>query len=262
MDKVTLINNFSRSAPFYDRYANVQRQAALELSQEVKEGPFRQILEIGCGTGDYTCALRNKFRDARILALDISREMIAVAKDKLKGERIDFMLADAESADLDERFDLITSNACFQWMMDLEKVLLKYRDMLKNKGIISFSMFGPRTFWELNISLRSVFDDLSIYATSVAPLDKIECILKKHFKEVSVRESRYSESFTDLRQLLDKIKYTGVRGNVSGDKIIFSQRLLKELEKAYLHRFKQIRATYQVFFCVGKNKLSKRNVGL
>ena len=255
MDKETLINNFSRSAPFYDRYANVQRQAALELSQEVGEGRFRQILEIGCGTGDYTCILRNKFRNARIIALDISREMIVVAKDKLKGEGIDFMVADAESANLNERFDLITSNACFQWIMNLEKALLKYRNMLRNKGIISFSMFGPRTFWELNVSLRSVLEDLSIYATRVAPLDKVECILKKHFKEVRIRESRYFESFTNLRQLLDKIKYTGVRGNVSGDKIIFSQRLLNELEKAYLCRFKQIRATYQVFFCVGKKQI-------
>lgn len=249
MDKETIIRNFSRYAYTYDRYANIQKCAALELLKSIKEDGIGKILEIGCGTGNYTLLLREKFSNAELKAIDISSKMIEVASRKIKNKRIEFILEDAESINLDENFDIITSNACFQWFDDLGRTLIKYKNLLNKNGIILFSIFGPDTFQELNISLKHVFRNISPSASNFMALEEIKNILRKNFSKPEVKEARYEESFSCLRDLLNKIKYTGIRGDGLNAKIFLTPRLLKKLEEIYLHKFKYIKATYQIFFC-------------
>lgn len=252
MDTEAVIRNFSRYAYVYDKYADVQKCAAQELLKEIKKGNFTKILEIGCGTGNYTLLLRNKFRDAKLKAIDISDKMIEVASKKLKDNQIEFMVADAQNLDWDGEFDLITSNGCFQWFADLEKTLIKYNSLLKNSGIILFSIFGPATFWELNASLEYILKNASVDADNFMAKERIEKILNKNFKEIKIREMCYKEYFPHLNDLLTKIKYSGIRGGGANGKISFSRKLLEELEKTYLYKFQRIKATYQIFFCRGK----------
>ncbi len=84
MDKQTLIKNFSKYAYAYDKYADVQNTAAFELISQIRENGFKSILEIGCGTGNYTAILRQKFKIAKIKAVDISGKMIEIARNKVK----------------------------------------------------------------------------------------------------------------------------------------------------------------------------------
>ena len=254
MDKIRLIKNFSRSASFYDRYANVQRNCATELLRRLTQVRFNKILELGCGTGNYCSLLREKFSEAQLTAVDISEPMIAVARNKLKGSKINFVVADAEDASFGEGFDLVTSNACFQWFEDLERSLIRYKEMLENKGLILFSLFGPLTFRELNVSLGDLFKSVSVRATRFATKETIESLLKKHFVDVLVEEKFYEEAFEELGSLLEKIKYTGTAGFGFKEKVFLGPRRLENLETAYLERFGRIRATSHVFFCRGRKQ--------
>ncbi len=72
---------------------------------EVTDG--KTVLDVACGTGvlipDY---IRRKVR--KCVAVDISRNMIEIAKNKFsKYENIDFLCADAENFDFNEKFDSI-----------------------------------------------------------------------------------------------------------------------------------------------------------
>jgi hypothetical protein len=78
---------------------------------------------------------------------------------------------------------------------------------------------------------------------------QINKILKRNFNEFKFKELRYQESFTSLLGLLNKIKYTGARGNGASSKTSLGPRYLKKLEEVYLNKFHQIEATYQIFFC-------------
>lgn len=252
MDKKILIRNFSRYAYLYDRYADTQKIAALKLLAEIKENSFNKILEIGCGTGNYTLLLREKFKSAALKVIDISEKMMEVALGKLKNAGIKFIIADAETIKLDEKFDLITSNACFQWFNNLTNALLKYKGLLNKGGIISFSVFGPLTFRELNASLIFVFKNVSVSADKFMPKEKIEEILKQNFTQVAIKEIIREESLPDLKSLLNKIKYTGIRGQGLNGKILFTPRIFKQLEAVYLDKFKQIKVTSQIFLCQAK----------
>lgn len=249
-DKKTLIRNFSRYAHLYDKYANIQRMIACELIKKVPSDSVTNILEIGCGTGNYTHLLRKRFKCARVKALDISNRMVEIAKRKLQDKGIEFIVGDGEFIELDGEFNLITSNAAFQWFEDLNRALLNYRDMLIKKGIIAFSIFGPETFWELNESLREILDKPgTLSADNFLEKDRLERILKAYFMKASVKEMIIKEEYPSLMKLLSKIKYTGVRGDGLNGSFLWNRTLLNNVEDAYRTRFGGIEATYQIFLC-------------
>jgi len=251
MDNSKIANNFSRYAHLYDKYASVQNRAALKLTGSLRNNNFSKILELGCGTGNYTLMLRREFSGAKIKALDISEEMIYVAQNKFKNKDIEFMVADAQKPILDRDFDLITSNACFQWLDDLGKALRGYAKSLRKGGSVYFSIFGPRTFYELDTVLKNVLEESRLDSAYFCDRDSLRAMLKDDFKSVKINEVCYKESFGSLKGLLEKIKYSGIRGNGLNKKVYFSRGLLARLEKAYLDKFQEIGATYQVFFCRG-----------
>ncbi len=249
INKNTVARNFSRYAHIYDKYADIQRLAAEGLIKELPSNGIKNILEIGCGTGNYTRLLRERFKDSSIKALDISRRMIEVAKEKFPEGKIDFILVDAEEVNINDKFDLITSNAAFQWFNNLERVFVRYKKALKKNGVIAFTSFGPFTFLELNQSLREVLDkDVSISSANFLEKGELNTILKRHFKEVWMKELIVKEKHSSFGELLKKIKYTGARGRGANGHFLWSEGLLKKIEEAYNKRFGRIEATYQIFF--------------
>lgn len=251
-NKEIVKKNFSKCARYYDRYATIQNLCGSRLIAKIETDGFGRVLDIGCGTGNYTKLLRERFPKARIKAIDISGEMIEVAKEKLEDRGIEFIIADGETVDFKERFDLISSNASFQWFEGLEKTLSRYRRLLNKNGIILFSAFGPLTFYELDNSLKELSGRYSkISSCNFFEKTTIEKILKCLFKEIEVEQKVYKESHDSLSELLKKIKYTGVRGNGAGKRRLWTSKTVSDLEKIYRRRSKDITATYQIFFCKG-----------
>jgi len=249
--KEVIKNNFSKYARYYDPYSNVQDRCAGILIGKTASDSVASILDIGCGTGNYTELLRRKFPEARIMAVDISPEMVDVAKMKLRHGKIEFMVADAEKADFNEKFDIISSNSSFQWFEDLGLALSKYKAYLSEKGQISFSTFGPQTFFELNESLvGSAHDSAPVSSRDFAGKEKIEAVMREHFKEFTIEDLMFKERYASLPELLKNIKYTGTRG-YSRMKTFWTPAMAQSIEKRYRERFKDIVATYEVFVCRG-----------
>lgn len=252
MNKEIIKKNFSKYARYYDRYSTIQNICASRLISKIERKGFDRILDIGCGTGNFTRYLKEKFPGAHIKAVDISEEMIERAKEKLP-EGVDFITADGEAIDVNEKFDLISSNATFQWFDDLEAALLRYRDMLNEGGIISFSIFGPLTFCELNTSLKDLLDrDISINSCNFVEMNAVERIMERSFKNVEIDNGTYKEDHDSLRELLRKIKYSGTRGDRIDNNGFWTPKIMDNLERAYRERYGSIVATYQVFFCKGE----------
>lgn len=252
ISKGTISENFSKYAGVYDQYSTVQNLSALRLIEEANSSSFRNILEIGCGTGNYTKLLREKFPKACIKAIDISGEMIKIAREKLRNEKIEFVIADAENLKLEKSFDLISSNASFQWFENLEADLARYKEALNKGGFVLFSTFGPRTFHELHSSLEEFSrKSLSLVAGGFLAKQEIERMLKRFFGEVQVREKIYKEKYSSLWELLEKVRCTGTRGGGLKGEIFWIPRTIASIEKIYIKRFQSIVATYQLFFCRG-----------
>ena len=238
--KEIIERNFSRYAPFYDKYADIQLAAAKRLLEVLPKGGVDSVLEIGCGTGNYTRLVRTRFPAARIKALDFSSRMIEVARQKLQGDGVEFITADAEEFDPDGPFDLVTSNAAFQWFIRPEETIRKFREALAGGGRLAFSTFGPKTFWEL----REMLDDGSGVASGgFLDEEALEKMLNGYFSNVCIKKLVVKEVYPSIVELLRKIRYTGVRG---GGKRAFPW---KSTEGLYRKRFGRIEVTYEIYLC-------------
>jgi malonyl-CoA O-methyltransferase len=250
IDKDLIKRNFSEYAKYYDRYASVQNACALKLVQKINTPGPENILEIGCGTGNYTWLLRRRYPDSEITAVDISDEMIRIAKTKLVRDNIEFITADAEEIRFNRKFDLITSNASFQWFDDLQGSLERYKNILARGGSIVFSIFGPRTFGELGICMGKYNGkNFSISSTDFIEKKRIEDILRAISPEPVVEEEIIKENHSSVFELLKKIKYTGTRGNGMNGNKMWTRRTINEIEDIYIREFGEIVSTSQVFFC-------------
>ena len=250
MDKKIIKGNFSKHAASYEEHAAIQKSCAEELISMLGDGVFGDILEVGCGTGMYTRMLCDRYAGASITALDISEDMVRVARKKLEGERLKFEIADGENLAFDKKFDLITSNASFQWFEDIDRAFGLFRENLKPGGTLLFSMYGPETFQEFKAVLGYFFGARRWLSSSKFLLCReVEGILKKHFTECEVTEARFSADFLSIWDFLKNIKNTGTRGEGLGQGIFLGKYSLMELERKYIEKFGSITATHHVYFC-------------
>jgi ubiquinone/menaquinone biosynthesis C-methylase UbiE len=83
---------------------------------EAVKGKPRKILDLGCGTGSTTILLKQAFRDAEVIGLDLSPYMLVMAEYKTKqlGLEITWRHGLAEATGLEkESFDLVTASLLF-----------------------------------------------------------------------------------------------------------------------------------------------------
>ncbi|HON56218.1 MAG TPA: methyltransferase domain-containing protein [bacterium] len=251
------IHNFSKNAKYYDNAAIIQNSIIDKMLPLLKNQNFDYILEFGCGTGNYTKKIIETCAFKKILAIDISNEMLTIAKSKIFDNRIFFLQCDASEIDRQnifniEKFDLITSNAALQWINDKHNLLKKIKILLKNNGKFIFSIFGNNTFAELNRVIKKFFSDENINIASHYFLDKsaLSQILQENFSNVLISDFFINYHYENLMDLLKSIKYTGTGGEPLIKNKMFTKKKIDELEKLYFENFGKITATYQFFICV------------
>ncbi len=246
--------NFSRYAHCYDRYAQVQNRCAERLIALVRGKAVDRIVDVGCGTGTYTARLRAEFPHADITAVDISPEMIAMARARLPDSGVEFIVADARNLCFEKTVDLITSNAAFQWLEDLEPVLRQYKGMLNENGRVVFSLFGADTFQELSTVLSLAYGkDVPLSSRSFFPRRCLQELMRRVFSACQIQEEIMPEEFSGVRDLLNTIKYSGTAGQGILRKGLLTPRFIDRLETVYRREFGGVVATYHILFCEGKS---------
>lgn len=250
VDKHVLNKNFSKSVHTYDEHSDVQKKCAEKLIDMIDLDYFSKMLEIGCGTGYYTSLLSDRYPESEILAVDISSEMIKAADNKLGGRNIQFKISDAEHIDLDEKYNLITSNASFQWFDDLDKTFKTIAGMLNEDGVFCFSMYGPETFKEFKEVLSHHFGTRPWLSSSqFVDKNEIERLVSKYFSKIEVFEDSYSMDFFSIWEFMQNIKKTGARGEGLGKDIFLGKYIIRELEGTYIEKFGSIISTHHIHFC-------------
>jgi ubiquinone/menaquinone biosynthesis C-methylase UbiE len=106
-----------------------------ELLLKYVPADCENALEIGCGTGAFARELARRCR--RVVALDLSMEMIRVAQSRSgQFENLEFEMADAMTYNFPQsRFDFICSIATLHHL-DQRQLLLKIKNALKPRGVL------------------------------------------------------------------------------------------------------------------------------
>ena len=85
---------FDNIAPRYDLLnhtlsVNIDRIWRRRAVNEVRRANPRRILDVATGTGDLAIALARRIRDVQVMGVDLSEEMLAVARRKVEARGLD-----------------------------------------------------------------------------------------------------------------------------------------------------------------------------
>ncbi|CAK8163372.1 hypothetical protein CAXC1_340004 [Candidatus Xenohaliotis californiensis] len=128
---------FNKHSQTYHSQSFLQRFTAQSLMNKLylMQSP-KNILEIGCGSGNLTKIINHKYPESNLYALDISPKMLQIIQNnkKLMKNNI-YFAADACKIVTKKKVDLLLSNMTMQWIDTLEDSLIKLSKICKNMAI-------------------------------------------------------------------------------------------------------------------------------
>lgn len=117
----------------YDSFKDVRYQPFYDLANLIVPVDQLKAIDLGCGTGEQTAILHQKFEHADFVGVDSSAEMLEQSK-RFENDRLHFRLGAIEDeVKSATRYDLVFSNAALQWV-DGHEVLFPQLMALLNAG--------------------------------------------------------------------------------------------------------------------------------
>lgn len=126
----------------YARFSDERSRPFFNLLDRVPQRPFKSIVDLGCGSGELTVALSDRWPDAKVIGLDSSPQMLARAEPLVRPGRLEFVAGAIE--DYAEPVDLIFTNAALQWTTEHETLFPRLAGLVKPGGAFAVQM--PHSF--------------------------------------------------------------------------------------------------------------------
>ncbi|KUJ62372.1 trans-aconitate methyltransferase [Flavobacteriaceae bacterium CRH] len=124
----------------YNKFKNIRYQPFYDLIDFIKPIPNMKAIDLGCGTGEQTAILADKFKESNFLGVDSSDEMLEKSKD-LETDNLHFRKATTEETLASgEKWDLIFSNAALQWSNDHARLFPNLIDLVNPQGQFAVQM--------------------------------------------------------------------------------------------------------------------------
>jgi trans-aconitate 2-methyltransferase len=122
----------------YRRFEDERTRPARDLLAQVPLADCRLAYDLGCGPGNSTELIVERFPGARVVGVDNSPAMIESAKKRLPA--VDFELGDIGSWNPAQAPDLVYSNATLQWVPGHEKLIPRLFSLLAPGGVLAVQM--------------------------------------------------------------------------------------------------------------------------
>jgi len=253
LDRESARRNANRASETYDASAVLQgrlRQQMIERLAWIAFAP-QVVVDLGCGTGHAAAALSRRWPQARIIAVDFAPGMLRETARRDEASRIERLCADAESLPLpDASIDLLFCNLMLPWCDDPDAVFAEIARVLRPRGLLTFSTFGPDTLIELREAWRAADE-----ATHVIPFTDMHDIgdglVRAGLVEPVLDVCRYTLTYPDLGSLMRDLKAVGAQNATAGrPRGLTGRKRLHAVEQAYeRHREDGVLpATYEAVF--------------
>jgi trans-aconitate 2-methyltransferase len=195
-----------RSRPFFDLVGRIgaQRPAL--------------VTDLGCGPGQLTMALADRWPAAEIRGVDSSAEMIAAAGQLPRRPGLSFTHGDVRDWQPERPVDVIVSNAVLQWVPGHEHLLTRWAGALAPGGWLAFQV--PANFDQPSHALmrelassprwRPLLADVALTRQSADPADYLD-LLGRAGCSVDAWETTYLHVLPGEDPVLEWYKGTGLR---------------------------------------------------
>ncbi len=259
----SLAKQFDRRANRLSRVDFLLREIERRLFNRldyIKLNP-QTLLDVGCGLGQSSAQLAQRFPAAQCLALDLSCAMTQAAAARLKPRgwqrwrqslagavgspsalrEIDFLVADSHQLPLaNNSVDLIWSNLALHWFADPATVFAQWFQALRPNGLALFSYFGPTTLQELT--------ELGLQLPTLQDLHDIgDGLTKQKFAEPVMDMESITVTYQDPKKMLAELSALGGNPLASRTKGLRGRGFARQLQ-AELARRMPIALTFEVVY--------------
>ncbi|KAH7129598.1 putative O-methyltransferase [Dactylonectria estremocensis] len=234
------------SAKQYSKFINERTRPAVELLNRVQVASPKTVVDLGCGPGNSTAVLAEKYPDANVAGIDSSPDMIQKAKATLPG--VSFDVADLEAFKPDGPVDVLFSNAVFQWLPSGRRIqiITQLLEHLSVGGTLAFQIpfnmsepshmamretaFAPGMPWV--DTLRHTNPVREEFPTPNELYDG----LKAHCSELDIWRTTYIHIMENHEAIIEWVKGTGLRPFIDPLSEIERQEFLQ----TYLQRLRDV----------------------
>ena len=126
------------SARQYLKFEDERTRPPRDLLAQVPLDRPARVVDLGCGPGNSTELLIDRFPAAHVVGLDLSPDMLAQARKRLP--KTTFVEADLATWVPQEPTNLLFGNAVFQWVPDHTSVFVRLMHALPEKGVLAVQM--------------------------------------------------------------------------------------------------------------------------
>lgn len=205
---------FGAKASSYENHALAQTEIGLRLFERLDYLKIKPnyVLDLGCGSGNFTKLLAKKYPKAKIIGLDLTFLMLQESLKK-QGWFHRWPLVNADMQQLPFAsgvFDLVFANQVLHWGTSLPLVFRELNRVMRAEACLMFSTLGPDTFKELR-QTWSLVDNFAHTNDFVDMHDIGDHLLHERFVDPVVDMEFLTLHYPNVQSLVKSLKAQGVR---------------------------------------------------
>ena len=235
----------------YHKYTDHRLRPALELLARVPIGDASLVYDLGCGSGNVTRLIAERFAGARVVGVEISSEMLAKAAEARS--RIEWMQADVADWAPERAPELIYSNAALHWIDDHATLFPRLFGFVAPGGCLAVQM--PLSFsMPSHVLMRETLANGGVDGSRLGDEALAAAVARKwvldageHYdllapeaSSLDVWETEYIQRLEGDDPVFEWVKATGLRPILNGldgaDRARFIEVYRERLRRAYPRR--------------------------
>lgn len=185
----------------YLKFAAPRERPALDLLARVPTDNPGRVYDLGCGSGNTTRLLQQRWPDARITGVDSSPEMLAEARrasaDSKARHPLDYIQGELATWLPSDPVDLLYSNAALHWLGNHETLFPKLMRSLAPHGVLAVQMptgqDQPRLAVQAELAVRLKWSDRLVpllFPRVGTPADYYD-LLAPHSRALDIWQTEY-----------------------------------------------------------------------
>lgn len=251
------MQDFTWDPQQYTVFADRRARPFRDLTARIRAADPKVVVDLGCGPGNMTRTLAERWPGARIIGLDSSADMVETARQMAAGSGLDnlsFDQVDAQRWQPDAEVDVVVSNAMLQWIPDHRQLVAGWLEALRPGAW--FAVQVPGNFAapshltiaemsrrpEFTGALHGVMERESVYTTH----EYLQTLITAGF-EADVWETTYSQPLTGNDPVYDWVRGAALRPSLQRLEAA-DRRDGTNLQERYIEEYRRImRESYQTY---------------